>query len=61
MKEQRQPAEIRNTGSEPACPPPDSQLAELIEVVWSCEVAAIQKTASRRPSSTGCTESAALA
>lgn len=38
MKEQRQPAEIRNTGSEPACPPPDSQLAELIEVVWSCEV-----------------------
>lgn len=40
MNEQRQPAEILDRGSELACSPLDAQLAELIEVVWACEVAA---------------------
>jgi len=40
MNEQRQPADIRDHGSASACPALDSQLAELIEVVWACEVAA---------------------
>jgi hypothetical protein len=37
MNEQSKPAEIRDRGSEPACPPLEGQLAELIEVVWACE------------------------
>src|SRR5215472_16213424 len=40
MNEQSQPAHIQDQGSEPVCPPLDAQLAELIEVVWACEVAA---------------------
>jgi hypothetical protein len=39
MNELSQPAEIRDPGREPAGTPLDSQLAELIEVVWACEVA----------------------
>lgn len=40
MNELFQPADIRDRGTEPAVMPLDSQLAELIEVVWACEVAA---------------------
>jgi len=40
MNEHSKPAEIRDRGSELARPPLASQLAELIEVVWACEVAA---------------------
>jgi len=40
MNEQRKPAEIRDRRSDPAWRPLDAQLAELIEVVWACEVAA---------------------
>jgi len=43
MNELSEPAEIRDPGSEPAYRPRDSQLAELIEVVWACEVAARQE------------------
>ncbi len=39
MNEQSTPAEIRDCGSERAVPV-DAQLAELIEFVWACEVAA---------------------
>lgn len=39
MNEQHKPAEIRDHASEPAAGL-DAQLAELIEVVWACEVAA---------------------
>jgi hypothetical protein len=56
MNEQSEPAEIRDRGSEPACPLLDSQLAELIEVVWACEVAARRETASTRPLGTGAAE-----
>lgn len=40
MNDQSIPAEIRDSGSDPASYPLDAQLAELIEVVWACEVAA---------------------
>ena len=40
MNELSQPAEIRDRGTEPAGTLLDSQLSELIEVVWACEVAA---------------------
>ena len=40
MDEQSTPAKIRDRGSEPSSYRLDAQLAELIEVVWACEVAA---------------------
>ena len=56
MNEQSKPAEIRDRRSEPTYPLLDSQLAELIEVVWACEVVARRETASTRPSGTGAAE-----
>ena len=40
MNEQSRPPDTRDRGSEPANCRLDAQLAELIEVVWACEVAA---------------------
>ncbi len=42
MNEHSTSVEIRERGSKRAIPL-DAQLAELIEVVWSCEVAARQE------------------
>ncbi len=40
MNEISKPAETADHGTQPAGRPLDDQLAELIEVVWACEVAA---------------------
>ncbi len=48
MNELSQPAEIRDPGRGPTGKPLDSQLAELIEVVWACEVSARRERPHRR-------------